>query len=258
MELKFLSLILLFLLSLTVVNGVEINKDKYLIYNNFMIYDDLKTNKVSYSIKVDEDVQYDFIMRYYYEGEFVDKCEKEILLKEGEVFKKIICDVQKLGNGEYVFDAVLANSEDDDLYTSFDKTYLFNNMKTSMNFEVLEDQTKISIYIEGKGEDIILEQEIPKSVIQNLNKQNQDDLINSKKEYTIIEEDPLIAWNVERVPSKVNYTINKKITNEDKKKFRASISENKGLNSLKYLFSALILIILIILFKPIVTKKNKK
>jgi hypothetical protein len=258
MVLRYFCLVLVFLLSLGIVCGANDQSANYLAYNGFSFYDNLSSNKVSYSIRVENQINYSFEMDYYYNGELLDTCDKSIFLDEGEVFKKVTCDVKKMGDGEYVFDAFLKSSQSNYSYFSYESIYLFNDTRAEMDFEVLDDKTNIVITIDGNYEDVVVKQEIPKSVIEILNSDNKDELIDSELDYYILKEDPLIAWNVDRVPSTVNYTINKQISEEDKKKFKLEVSQKRSFKMLKYAIFVLILVILVVAFKPVFLKKKKK
>ena len=122
-----------------------------------------------------------------------------------------------------------------------------------------KDETVINIKVESEGENLIIKNNIPKAVIPLLNDQNKDQLINSNgRTYSILKEDPLIAWEIDKTPIEFNYTINKKISEKNFEDFSIGVEEKSKLTSIVYLVYILITLILILVFKPIVVNKKKK
>lgn len=236
----------------------NLDDEKYFIYNGFRQYDDEQTNKVSYSIKVEPDTPYNFELNYYYNEKFVDTCSKEISINDDEMFKKVTCEIQKLGDGEYIFDANLYSSQTDFQINIFEKAYIYRNSVAFIHFEDLDESTKITITVDGLHEKLQVQSYIPKEVIAYLDDSNKDELIESQLEYEILESDPLIAWNVQDTPTQINYTINKKITEEQRKQFKVEITQTKGFAFAKYIIFALIIIIIGLLIKPMLKKNAKK
>ncbi len=224
-------------------------------YLYFQLDDISENNRVAYSFEL-QGSEYSFVMNYYFEGELQEKtCEKKLSLNEEMDFTKIICEIPKLGNGEYVFYAKIEDSSGGKVLELINKEYVFEGVVSSISFVPKGDLTIVVIDVSGEGENLYVKHRIPKNVISNLNKGNKDDIITTNYEFDILEEDPLIAWNVDRAPAKINYTINRMIAQEDEKDFGVEIVQSTYFQNLKYLIFALIVFILIFLFKPLLKKK---
>jgi len=124
----------------------------------------------------------------------------------------------------------------------------------SMDFvDVSDDKTEIVLNVDGVGENLQILQQIPKEVIELLSDENKADLISSDLEYVILDEDPLIAWNVEKAPAKINYTINKKISIENKQKFSVEVDGSSSV--FKSVIVILIIFIVLVRAAPVTRKK---
>ena len=133
----------------------------------------------------------------------------------------------------------------------------FNGELTISKTDLENEHTLITIEVK-KGENLIVENFIPKEVIPILTEENKEEFIQSDRSYIILEEDPLIAWSVEKAPTQINYTIKKKISKEDFNNFKVSASKKDS--SLKYVTYLAYIVIAVILFsivKPIFNKKRK-
>ncbi len=129
------------------------------------------------------------------------------------------------------------------------------NVETIFNDNPEMGTTDIIISVESKVP-LKIKADIDKSVIEELNDENKDILIPySNYPYKIEKADPLISWNIENPPVKINYTINKTLTTKDKNNIKITVHENDSIYKyLKYTTIILILTILFITFKP---KKNE-
>ncbi|MFW6285978.1 MAG: hypothetical protein ACOC16_02540 [Nanoarchaeota archaeon] len=263
----FLFILFSFLMITNVINAIteESNAQIYLKSNGFDIHEDLEFNKISYSLKVENNINYTFEMNYYYKDSiFTEKqvhvgtCSKEVFFDEEDYFKKIICDIEKLGNGQYIFDATLKRDDSNFQLNSFEKVNLFNSQIATMDFKDINNETKITINIQGNNSNIIVNQNIPKSVIKYLDENNKENLIESEKDYIIIKNNPIIAWKVDEVPAQINYTIKKRTNQEDKNKFEVEITNQKNFQALKYIILFLLLMLLFIIFKPAFKKKKNE
>ena len=134
----------------------------------------------------------------------------------------------------------------------------FNDDSLVANFEVFEDRTEVSIYVPDSEELVDVSHRIPKSVIEELTYENRNEFIESERDYTILESDPLIAWHVERPPQTINYTIKKSISEDEIENFKVEVTRSKKFNYVTCLFYLIILVIVIMVFKPLFIKSKKE
>jgi hypothetical protein len=170
------------------------------------------------------------------------------------LYGKITCPIEKQGDGQYTFEGIITNNNEKVSVVSI-KASQYAEVSSSFTFEEVQDGTKITLTVEGVGEDMQILSRIPKEVIELLTPENQEELIFSEIPYEIIEADPLIAWNVEKIPTDIEYTIKKNISKKDRENFGVEIRESKQTHVLTYLIFLLMIVILIYMFKPAFKKK---
>ena len=264
-------LIISFSSSLFFVNANEVlnlngNSD-YFVYSNFLEYKNSSTNKIGYIIYYDKSIEgnLSFNLNLKFNDKNYDKiCNYDLEINKNTIFRKIVCEIPKLGTGTYEFKANLIKGVKivgalNNIYEIKPKILKINNSNSTILFEYLNDnQTKITLNILEVGENFIIENEIPKEVIKFLDENNKDELISSNLTYKILKNDPLIAWTVDKVPTKIEYKINKKVNSSDIKNFKLEIKENKSLKLFKNIALILIVIILILILKPLIKRKVRK
>ena len=250
-------LIWIFLLLISVLS-VSAEENLYYLY----FYQDTgsETNKISYEVQ-NKNIQSGDIFQLQIDRSTgaEDICKKQLNFDSNAIFKKITCEVpKKYNNGNYAFisqiirDGEVINEEINVIYISED-------LQGGISFTDLGTSTLVTIDIKEKSETpLTVESFIPKEVIESLTEENKYTLISSDLEYKILEEDPLIAWTVDKAPTQINYTINKKVDTVNQKDFKVEIKEDNYLKNLKYIIVMLIVIILIAAFKPLYSKKSKK
>ena len=246
---------------------LTINAQTNLIKLNHLylnIDDGSKTSKISYELIIDNnEFSQDKDLVFYLNVIHNEKssginCSKSIIYTNITKFKKITCELPVLDDGDYVFNATISDDNEVLLVETITYKSIFKNSIPEMKFvDIGNNQTEITILIREEYENIIIENEIPKGVIEVLNEENQNSLIETSLEYTILKEDPLIAWSVDRTPINITYKINKKISVEDQNDFKLKISQTSPVvKILKYVLFALIIIIIGFMFKPVIKKKN--
>lgn len=255
-QFSFLMLLFFFLGGVFGALSEEAESIKFL---NLNAIDSSKVNRVSYEITYlqDESIVFDkFVVDIYYDGSFKESCEKQLKYDSTVVSEKITCEMLKYGEGEYKFVAsIYSNDEKISSTTSIEivknlNKYDFFSQNATLEFIDLGDKTLVIIEVKGEGKNMQVLNFIPKEVISFLDENNKDDLIVSDFEYTIVESDPLIAWTVDKAPAKINYTINKKISLEEKKNFTIDIQDESTFNKFKWVIYILILIIIALALKP--------
>lgn len=245
--------ILIFTMSVSVFSYDNENIE-YLYFD----YNDVEySGVIAYSLFYNENLNVGdvFKLDVFHNDEMFDVCEIKLDYSSQDIFEKITCDVVNIENGEYLFDAKIIRN-DEIIFQVKNVENFFDKVKANIEFNVIGNKTEIIINVDGEGDSLRVYHEIPKSAIASLTEDNRNDLINTDFEFEIIEEDPLIAWNVEEIPTTINYTMNKKITREDMENFNVSITENEEFKLFKYIIVGLIILIVIISLKPIVKKKK--
>ncbi len=169
------------------------------------------------------------------------------------LYGKITCPIESRGNGNYEFRGIL-DIQGEKVFVTNSRLAIFENISSSFTFKEVENGTQITLHIGGSGENVQILSRIPKEVIELLTPENQDSLISSELPYEIIEADPLIAWNVEKIPTDVSYTIKKNISIENRNNFAVEIRESEETHVLTYLIFILLLIVLFFVFKPMFKK----
>ncbi len=272
MSIKKRIIFLFFILSFQfiLVNSSEIlslkNSD-YFNYLNFLEENNSNTNKISYEILYDKNIEGDlyFNLETIFNGKRKGNiCTYKININKNSIFNKIICEVPKFGTGKYLFKATLMknNSVINALENNYEiKPIIILDKKTNSTISFVyinNNKTKIILNILNTSKNLIVYNKIPKKVINNLNENNKNSLISSNLNYKIIEEDPLIAWNIKKAPTKIEYTINKKIDKKDMQNFSLEIKKNKTFQIFQYITFLLILLIVFLIFNKSLFKNNKK
>ncbi|MDA3856483.1 MAG: hypothetical protein PF569_09585 [Candidatus Woesearchaeota archaeon] len=254
-------------LNLDLGNDDSLN-DEILVEKDILTYlflyidEEAPSNKISYEINYLSGLSSLFELNLKFNSSDEDLedfegviCSYDLSFNEGdERYEKITCEVSKLGDGEYEFSAVLKD-ELGEVVNFFSNTeFLYSGISANQEFIDLGDKTQVILHIDGSMEGLKIGSRIPKEVIENLNSENQDDLIFSDLEYEILDEDPLIAWSVEEIPSDINYTINKKVSLADREKFKIEVADNASFKFINYLAILLVGVILFFIFRPMFKK----
>lgn len=238
------------------VFGLDTNDEK-LSYLYFFEDSNSLYNKVAYKIDNSYEIYNRFEMNIYYENRLVDKeCIKDIVFDKNSIFQKITCEIPKLGYGKYVFDSFL-KKDDKIIKRQVNQVYLNNDENLEIKFFDNKENNKTYFIIDINSKNAsFVELEIPKSVIKYLDEKNKDELLKSNFDYQIIENDPLIAWHIEKPPAKINSTFNKKISYDARKDFNLKVKKSSSFKFLKILIFLIIILMVGFLIYPIF--KNKK
>jgi len=267
---KFINTILFLLFfQIFLVNSTDIltlKSDNFFNYLNFEENTNSSNYIVSYEILYNKNIEgnIDFNLELIYNDNLKKNlCVQNLEINNNLIFKKVNCNIPKLGSGNYLLKAILI--KDKKIVGALENSYTINsiivkenNSNSQISFEEIEgNKTRITIEILEEGKNLIVLTKIPKEVIENLNEDNKNSLIETQLDYEIIESDPVIAWNIENSPTKINYTINKKIEEKDMKNFKLEIKDTQNFQIFKYLIFFLIFIILILIIKPIIFKSKR-
>lgn len=216
-----------------------------------------------------------------------NNCLNEFVYDSNVILSKRFCLVENVTSGDYEIFSKIKNIESGELIELYNlKNILDDKISLDVDFKIHDNKTTITLNIndefleknlnlkkQNKLDENSIENlekyskynltvysRIPKEVIEILNEENKNDLLISNYNYTIIEEDPLIAWNIERPPKKINYTVNKEISVEEQKKFEFNIQKNdtSDIKYLEYIIWICIIIVIILIIMPIIKNKNKK
>ncbi len=256
---KFNFIILLSLLFLTMLQFVFSSNLEFIRFN--LDENSIESNKLSYSFNFDSKIEENLIFSVdlFYNGDLIEEeiCYQDLEYNPNNIFRTIICPIKKeYNNGEL---KVIANIKKNSqiIETIEKKFYLYQNTYSQIKFENFDDKTKVIIEVNGDKENFVLKHEIPKEAIPLLNPKNKDSIIISySQDYIILEEDPIIAWNIKKSPEKIEYVIDANVEEETQKDFKISINESKDFSYLKYIILILIFVILFMIFYPIFKKKK--
>lgn len=249
--------------NITEYNDAIIDLDKSSSNFEYLYFDidnNSLTNKVAYEItNGDESYMYLQMNIIFNNQSIEDKCLKQLNLSKDTIFKKITCEVPKLGEGEYILNASILDVDNNVLMTVISKEYIFKDSWATLKIADLENnRTEIIIEVNGIDKNLLVQSYIPKSVIEYLDNTNRYDLIETKDDYMILDADPLIAWDIDRPPRTINYTVNKKITQLQKNEFKIDIVETKTFKMFRYIVFCCILVIVLLVFKPLFSNVKKK
>lgn len=170
------------------------------------------------------------------------------------IYGKVTCPIEIQGDGNYNFVGIL-EYEDSIVYVSNQKFSQYEGITSTFSFKEVDEGTLITLFIEGEGEHVRVLSDIPGEVISYLDEENKDQYIISDLPFEILESNPLIAWNVEKIPTEINYTIKKNISQQERNDFGVEIRESEGTHYLTYIIFVLFLVVLFFIFKPAFKKK---
>ncbi len=263
----FFLIFLILLISFSSVLGENIvdqkgsNLDFLKIYSN----PNIEFNKISYEVMFNDNIldSDNFILEIYKleNNEFnliSTICNQKLSRTDDSVYRKITCDLSKNYSGFYLFKGkIFRNSE------LIDESVKLLNLNSDFNVEFnnVELGTKIIMHIyEGNlSSNFKVLNEIPKEIISELNEDNWDSyILDYNANYSILKSDPLIAWNIEKRPTDVEYTINKKIDREDLTKFKIEVELEEDSLFSSTLFNYIILFLILLLIIMMVKPKFKK
>lgn len=254
-------IITLLLLSLTIIlqSGFALT-DTGFNYLNFYEDNTSSKNKISYELTKSQFSDLatgdKFRLDIYFDDAIVDdSCSKAIEFKETTFYKKITCEIDKLGPGNYVFVGQILR-DDKIINKVITKQIISNSGTASLNYKILENSTQIEIQVDSNSENLKIINTIPKEIIAKITEETKTQLINSKQDFEIIESDPIIAWNIDKAPKTIEYEINSKANIKDLENMEIELQEQTSYTYLTYILYTLIIIIILVLLKPIF-KKNK-
>jgi hypothetical protein len=218
-------------------------------------------DKLSYSITNFEDLKIDdtFTLEIYNDAKLIDdSCVKKLDFTPDTFFKKIICESDKLLDGEYTFVGLIMR-EDIQISKSITKFTTEKLSKSTINYEIFENETIITIQVESELETYQVEHYIPKEIIAKLTLENQHNLIESELEFEILDSDPIIAWNIDESPKTIQYKIKKTSNSQDLSNLNVKInSSSQAYTYLSYVLYILIFLIIGIILKPIFNSKKNQ
>jgi hypothetical protein len=247
----FLLLVIISLFSLSFASqhqGYEhlyFQSDKNSTYVSFGFYMDSFTSNTKFHIQIENE-----------QGDIQNSCVVDLPSQGGIYYWKYLCLLPTLEEGKYtIISFIESNGE-------VSQKKRFSYVKTANNagyytFKEVGDGTLVTIHLLKSETPSRVYSQIPKEVIELLTPENKDSLIDSPLPYIIVEEDPLIAWDFDETPDQVNYTIKQKLTQAQKEKFEIKIESKQSSPILNYGALFLIIIVLIIIFKPLFKKKNE-
>lgn len=187
-------------------------------------------------------------------------CKHSIIFNDDNSYqKKIYCPIPyQSNNGIYEVDAKV--SRDGTTLVKLDTFRFFYDSNTTFSniiFRVTPQGTQINIHLpKGLEEGDLIYHDIPLSAVGKITEENKDLVIQSEKPFIIIEENPVIAWEVSSKEEKIEYTLlNTTLDEEQKTQFSTYKKEESSISTI-IIFS--IVVLLIIIFAPFILKSRKK
>jgi len=253
---KLFSYLVLLLFSLSIAHSVSQSDD--LKFLDFYLENESNIYKISYEINSFEKFlpTDKFILKVYRDDELTtDNCEYELDFSDETFYRQLTCEIQNLGQGNYVFLASIVRGGEiiEDVVS---RQSIFDGVKTNIEFRNYGDSATIFLTVDGVGENLRIVNTLPKEVIEILNDENKNELIESDFDYKILEEDPIIAWSVDKAPAKINYTIKSKVKDSDLERIEIDVTTNPSFKYLIYLVYILIIVIVFKTLKPAFKKKK--
>ncbi len=190
----------------------------------------------------------------------VNNCRHSIIFNDDNSYqKKVYCPIPyQSENGVYTVYAKIVR--DDSSLVELDPFIFFYDSNTTFSnliFRVTPQGTQITIHLpENLEERDLIYHDIPLSAIGKITEDNKGSKIQSDKEFLIIQENPIIAWEVSSKEEKIEYTLlNTTLDDEQKAQFATYKKEQDSISTI-IIFS--IVVLLIIIFAPFILKSRKK
>ena len=212
----------------------------------------------------DESLEFDLEFSYKYNNEILNrKCSHNIIFEDNLKYqKKVYCDIPKQEeNGMYTAIIKLSNPTSNEELYMINETFFYDSKESYalLSFQENDRGTQVTIDLsnENISDDTTIYHDIPREVINSITPENKDLVIDSDKEFKIIEQNPIISWNVDSRDERIEYIIlNKSVDESLKKQFQTYPSENDSITTV-VIFS--IVVLLIIIFLPLLKNiRNKK
>lgn len=186
-----------------------------------------------------------------------NSCKHTVVFNDDSSYnKKIYCPIPtQVENGLYTIQTKLIR-EDKVLKELKEYSFFYDSNKTfsTMKFTQTPKGVNIKLILPENLEDgDIIYHEIPKEVLPLVTPSTKKDVISSNKEYIIIEEDPIIAWEVSAKDTEIEYTLLNNSVEESQKVDFKTYKQDENSISIVVIFS--IVVLLIIIFVPFFFKK---
>jgi len=273
---KIIFLIIVTLFSINVIYSSPVSLNSFenesslnflYFYNNY----NFNTTKIAFEVSYvsgNIDKKDYFQLETYYSKNISDQdkliktnCIQKLDNPEQISYRKITCQIPKVVPGKFTYIGKIikgSDSKKEVIYSKIISKYYSPEFNSTLDFKYLgNNKTQIIIKINKNVSNLKVFSYIPKSIINSLTPKNKNSLIKSEKDFEIINKDPLIAWNVEKAPVTIKYTINKKISSKDRARFNIQVTKDTPeFNYFKYLIIFLTLLLLISILKPILFKKK--
>jgi len=254
---KFKTFLLFFLI---VIIPNAFSQESSFNYVSFLNDENSQMNKVSYEIVFNNEIHVGdrFAVDTYFNGKKQNTlCEKKLDFDKSTLFRKITCEVPKLGEGEYLFVGTISR-DNQVIQQRVNKEYISDSSSASLDFKEENEKTIVSIKVQKNLTNKELVHYIPKTVLPKITKNNKAQL-ESSQDFRIIKEDPIIAWDLEATNSdEIQYKVQGKIDPKVKKEFTIKIQEKtKETKNLEYILIFAIVVVIILILSPLF-KKSKK
>lgn len=200
-------------------------------------------------------------LRYDFNNEtLANNCRHSIIFNDDNSYqKKVYCPIPyQSENGVYTVYSKIVRG-DSTLVELEPFTFFYDSNTTFSNlvFRVTPQGTQITIHLpENLEEGDLIYHDIPLSAVGEITDENMATKIQSDREFIIVQENPIIAWEVSSKEEKIEYTLlNTTLDEEQKAQFATYKKEQDSISTI-IIFS--IVVLLIIIFAPFILKSRKK
>lgn len=266
-HLKKLPIIQLFLTILITLSLIQVVNANYSYEDNIYVSNVLSDGEGTplrlgvVILNQNQSQEFDLEFSYVFNGEELNnKCTHGVIFEDELRYqKKVYCDIPtQETNGMYTAQIKIFNNSQSSAIYELNETFFYNSKNSYgvTSFEEIDRGTQITIDLNNENitEETTIYHDIPRQVLNNINPQNKDSLIESNKEFEIIEQNPIISWKVDSRDTSIEYVLlNKSVNNTYKNEFNTYPVEDRSITAV-VLFS--IVVLLIIIFLPLLKKRK--
>lgn len=199
------------------------------------------------------------IVEYIFNDKLLEKkCEFDVAFENKYSYqKKVYCPIPPQSEtGVYSLSLFVKDENNNQIepvkLSEISVYYNSNESKYPIEFRDVEEGTQVTIAINHKFDDnnsVVIHHQIPKEVIAEITPQNRGKLIASQKEFSIVEVDPIISWEVGPKDEELEYTLlDTSVDENTKSKFNTYEPENNALT--QGIIIIIIVLILLFIFVP--------
>ncbi len=225
------------------------NVEQFETYDKNIFLNDFTEDSFFFGVNFGEKYVYNDIYQVYLNDILLEEGQLGVSKKTLSVGKKVNYNLSDYRIYHFII-KILDNNSNVKGSKRFN-LYHYNNLKINdldIKYIYKDGYTIFNVLIDRSG---IFKVEIPKKILKEINNTNFD----SSLEYEIINKDPLIAWNIDEPPKKIDFKIKGEIPEEEIEDIKPSVETN---SFFKYILIFGIISLLTIIFYNIYESKKSK